>query len=54
MGNTVDVKEATYNNSIGAPTLDGYWKDPAFDVTPPTCSYVEANLPPTKPLTSNP
>ena len=31
VGNTVDVAEATYKNSIGAPLLTGYWKDPDFD-----------------------
>jgi len=30
VGNTVDVKTATYSNSIGAPLLMGYWKDPDF------------------------
>lgn len=31
VGNTVNVKEATYSNAIGAPYLQAYWKDPAFD-----------------------
>ena len=30
VGNTVNANEATYNNSIGAPTHEAYWKDPAF------------------------
>jgi hypothetical protein len=30
VGNTVDVKEATFTNAIGAPYLSAYWKDPAF------------------------
>ena len=31
VGNTVDVKTATFTNSIGAPELLGEWTDPAFD-----------------------
>jgi hypothetical protein len=31
VGNTVNVKEASYSNAIGAPYLTAYWKDPAFD-----------------------
>jgi hypothetical protein len=31
VGNTVDVPNASYSNSIGAPMLEGYWKDPKFD-----------------------
>ena len=31
VGNTVDVKTATYTNSIGATELIGEWTDPAFD-----------------------
>jgi hypothetical protein len=31
VGNTVNVAEATYTNAIGAPALEAYWKDPAFD-----------------------
>jgi hypothetical protein len=30
-GNTVDVAEATWTNSIGAPELISVWKDPNFD-----------------------
>jgi hypothetical protein len=31
VGNTVDVPNATYKNSVGAPLLTGYWKDPHFN-----------------------
>ncbi len=31
VGNTVDVKAATYSNSIGATELLGEWTDPSFD-----------------------
>jgi len=31
VGNTVDVKSATYTNNIGAAELIGYWEDNDFD-----------------------
>jgi hypothetical protein len=31
VGDTVDVKNATWTNTIGAPLLTGFWKDPEFD-----------------------
>ncbi|MEM9799254.1 MAG: DUF3604 domain-containing protein [Planctomycetota bacterium] len=31
VGNTVDVENAAYDNSIGAPFLQAFWRDPAFD-----------------------
>ncbi len=31
VGNTVDVANATWTNTIGAPELIGVWKDPSFD-----------------------
>ena len=31
VGNTVDVKNATWTNTIGAPELIAVWKDPEFD-----------------------
>ncbi len=31
VGNTVNVEEATYTNSIGAPFIEAFWSDPSFD-----------------------
>ena len=31
VGNTVDVSNATWTNTIGAPELIAYWQDPDFD-----------------------
>jgi hypothetical protein len=31
VGNTVDVKTASYTNTIGAPELGTVWRDPDFD-----------------------
>ena len=31
VGSTVNVKDASYTNSIGDALLMGYWKDPDFD-----------------------
>ena len=31
VGNTVNVPDASYKNTIGAPMLLGYWKDPTFN-----------------------
>ncbi|MFN7292243.1 MAG: DUF3604 domain-containing protein, partial [bacterium] len=31
VGDTVDVKNATWKNTIGAPELIAVWKDPEFD-----------------------
>jgi hypothetical protein len=31
VGNTVDVRDASYTNVIGAPYLTAFWKDPKFD-----------------------
>jgi len=40
VGNTVNVEEATYDNSIGSPFLQAYWKDPDFDPAQRAFYYV--------------
>jgi uncharacterized protein DUF3604 len=40
VGNTVNVSEATFDNSIGSPMLEGYWKDPDFDPSERAFYYV--------------
>ena len=40
VGNTVNVAEATYNNSIGAPLLQTYWQDPAFNAKERAFYYI--------------
>jgi hypothetical protein len=40
VGNTVDIKTATYTNSIGAPFLEAYWADPDFDPAQRAFYYV--------------
>jgi hypothetical protein len=40
VGNTVNVKEASYTNAIGAPFLSAYWKDPAFKASERAFYYV--------------
>jgi hypothetical protein len=42
VGNTVDVKTATYRNSIGTPELMVAWKDPDFDPRQRAVWYVRA------------
>jgi hypothetical protein len=47
VGNTVDLKTATYTNTIGATELSGVWTDPEFDSqsyvgTPPEDSQASA------------
>jgi len=40
VGNTVNVEEAAYDNSIGAPFLQAHWKDPDFDPAQRAFYYV--------------
>jgi len=40
VGNTVDLKAATYANTIGSPELLGSWTDPEFDPKEPALYYV--------------
>ena len=40
VGNTVDIPSATFTNTIGAPMLAGYWKDPDFDPAERAFYYV--------------
>jgi hypothetical protein len=40
VGNTVNVTEASYDNSIGAPMLQTYWQDPDFDAEQSAFYYV--------------
>ena len=39
VGNTVDVKNATWTNTIGAPELVQAWTDPDFDASQPAFYY---------------
>ena len=39
VGNTVDVANATWTNSIGDPELIGVWTDPEFDPSQPAVYY---------------
>ncbi|KHK93047.1 hypothetical protein LK12_01360 [Novosphingobium malaysiense] len=40
VGSTVDLKNASFTNSIGAPELATWWQDPDFDASQPAFYYV--------------
>lgn len=40
VGSTVDVASATFTNTIGAPLLAGFWRDPDFDPSERAFYYV--------------
>lgn len=40
VGNTVDVADASYTNTIGTPLLSAYWTDPDFDPSERAFYYV--------------
>ena len=40
VGNTVDIANATWTNTIGDPLFVSYWKDPEFDASRKTFYYV--------------
>ena len=40
VGNTVDLKTATYSNAIGATQLSAVWQDPQFDPQVPAVYYL--------------
>ena len=47
VGSTVDVKNATYTNSIGDPELATVWTDPDFSASRPAFYYVRVLQVPT-------
>ena len=40
VGNTVDIEDASYTNTIGDPLLTAYWEDPEFDANQSAFYYV--------------
>ena len=40
VGNTVDVKKATFSNTIGEAMLSAYWRDPDFEPDESAFYYV--------------
>jgi len=40
VGNTVDLKSATFKNTIGATQLSAVWQDPQFDPRVPAAYYL--------------
>ncbi len=40
IGNTVNIPDASYTNTIGDPLLTAYWKDPEFDARQRAFYYV--------------
>ncbi|MCW5760442.1 MAG: DUF3604 domain-containing protein, partial [Phenylobacterium sp.] len=42
VGSTVDLRTATYRNTIGAAILQTVWRDPEFDAGKPAVYYVRA------------
>ena len=47
VGSTVDIKNATFKNSIGDALLMGFWKDPDFDADERAFYYVRVITIPT-------
>ena len=47
VGSTVDLKNATWTNTIGAPVLTGFWQDPEFNPAEYAFYYVRVIESPT-------